>query len=50
VLGPLTAIARLVKHDERSAEAEAELFDSTGEMVARGRAELRVRRQRGIAS
>jgi uncharacterized protein (TIGR00369 family) len=47
VLGPLTVIARLVKQDERSAEAEAELFDSTGQIVARGRAELRVR-QRGI--
>ena len=44
VLGPLTATARLVKQDERSAEAEAELYDSTGEIVARGRAELRVRR------
>ena len=46
VLGPLTAIARLVKHDERSAEAEAELFDSSGEVVARARAELRVRLRR----
>jgi uncharacterized protein (TIGR00369 family) len=46
VLGPLTAIARLVKQDERSAEAEAELFDSTGQIVARGRAELRVRQRR----
>jgi uncharacterized protein (TIGR00369 family) len=46
VLGPLTAIARLVKQDERSAEAEAELFDSTGQIVARARAELRVRPRR----
>jgi uncharacterized protein (TIGR00369 family) len=46
VLGPLTAIARLVKRDERSAEAEAELFDSSGELVARSRAELRVRQRR----
>jgi uncharacterized protein (TIGR00369 family) len=42
-LGPLTAIARLVKQDERSASAEAELFDSSGEVVARAVAELRVR-------
>jgi uncharacterized protein (TIGR00369 family) len=41
-LGPLTATARVVRQDERSAEVEAELFDSTGQMVARGRAELRV--------
>ena len=45
-LGPLTATARLVKQDERSAVAEAELFDSRGEVVARGRAELRVRRRK----
>ena len=43
VMGPLIATARLVKQDERSAEAEAELVDSSGEVVARGRAELRVR-------
>jgi len=43
VLGPLTAIARLISQDDRSAAAEAELFDSTGEIVARARAELRVR-------
>jgi uncharacterized protein (TIGR00369 family) len=47
VLGPLTAIARLNSQDERSAEAEAELFDSAGQMVARARAKLRVR-QRAI--
>ena len=41
-LGPLTAIARLVRNDGRSAEAEAELIDSEGQIVARGRAELRV--------
>jgi uncharacterized protein (TIGR00369 family) len=45
VLGPMTATARLVRQDERSAEAEAELFDSSGDVVARGRAELRVRRR-----
>jgi uncharacterized protein (TIGR00369 family) len=42
-LGPLTATARLVKQDERSAQAEAELFDSSGQVVARAVAELRVR-------
>jgi uncharacterized protein (TIGR00369 family) len=47
-LGPLTATARLVKQDERSAEAEAELFDSSGEIVARGRAELRVRPKKNV--
>jgi uncharacterized protein (TIGR00369 family) len=42
-LGPLTAIARLVKLDDRSASAEAELIDGSGQVVARARAELRVR-------
>jgi uncharacterized protein (TIGR00369 family) len=42
-LGPLTAIARLVKLDDRSASAEAELIDESGQVVARARAELRVR-------
>jgi uncharacterized protein (TIGR00369 family) len=42
-LGTLTATARLVKQDERSALAEAELVDSSGQIVARARAELRVR-------
>jgi uncharacterized protein (TIGR00369 family) len=41
-LGPLTATARLVKQDERSALAEAEPVDSSGQIVARARAELRV--------
>jgi uncharacterized protein (TIGR00369 family) len=44
-LGPLTATARLVKQDERSALAEAELVDSSGQVVARARAELRVRQR-----
>ena len=44
-LGPLTATARLVKQDERSASAEAELVDSSGQIVARARAELRVRQR-----
>ncbi|WP_315701362.1 MULTISPECIES: PaaI family thioesterase [unclassified Bradyrhizobium] len=42
-LGPLTAKARVVKHDARSAIAEAELIDSSGQIVARACAELRVR-------
>jgi uncharacterized protein (TIGR00369 family) len=42
-LGPLTATARLVKLDDRSASAEAELIDGFGQVVARARAELRVR-------
>jgi uncharacterized protein (TIGR00369 family) len=45
-LGPLTAIARLVSQDERSALAEAELVDETGQTVARARAELQVRERR----
>jgi uncharacterized protein (TIGR00369 family) len=45
-LGPLTATARLIQQDERSALAEAELTDSTGQIVARARAELRVRERR----
>ena len=44
-LGPLTATARLVKQDERSALAEAELVDSSGQIVARARAELHVRQR-----
>ena len=46
-LGPLTAIARLVKLDDRSASAEAELIDGSGQVVARARAELRVRERKG---
>jgi uncharacterized protein (TIGR00369 family) len=42
-IGPLTATARLVKLDYRSASAEAELVDSSGQVVARAQAELRVR-------
>jgi acyl-coenzyme A thioesterase PaaI-like protein len=45
-LGPLTATARLARQDEVSALAEAELFDSSGQMVARARAELRIRERR----
>jgi uncharacterized protein (TIGR00369 family) len=45
-LGFLTAIARVVKQDERSAEVEAELVDNEGQVIARCRAELRVRQRR----
>ena len=45
-MGPITAVARLVRQDERSAEAEAELIDSEGQIVARARAELRIRERR----
>src|ERR1700723_2681475 len=41
-LGPLTATGRLVKLDDRSALAEAELIDGSGQVVARARAEVRV--------
>jgi uncharacterized protein (TIGR00369 family) len=39
----LTATARLVHRDERSAEVEAELVDGNGDVVASARAELRLR-------
>jgi acyl-coenzyme A thioesterase PaaI-like protein len=42
-LGVLTATARLVHRDERSAEVEAELIDGKGDVVASARAELRLR-------
>lgn len=42
-LGPLTATARLTRLDGRSASAEAELVDGSGQVVALARAELRVR-------
>jgi uncharacterized protein (TIGR00369 family) len=42
-LGALVATARLVHQDERSAEVTAELTDSEGRLVAKARAELRVR-------
>ena len=45
-LGPITATARLVHQDERSAEVQAELTDSEGRVVATARAELRVRERR----
>ena len=45
-LGPLTAIAHLVNQDDRSALAEAKLIDSSGQIVAHARAELRIRERR----
>src|SRR3954463_15619759 len=41
-LGPITATARLVRQDERTAEVQAELTDSKAVVVATARAELRV--------
>jgi uncharacterized protein (TIGR00369 family) len=41
-LGPITATARLVRHDEQVAEVQAELTDSKGVVVATAQAELRV--------
>jgi uncharacterized protein (TIGR00369 family) len=45
-LGSLTARARLIKQDEQSAVVEAELLDGSGQIVARARAELRLRERR----
>ena len=42
-LGPITATARLIHQDERSAEVQAELTDGEGRVVAPARAEQRVR-------
>jgi uncharacterized protein (TIGR00369 family) len=45
-LGIITATARLIRLDERSAEVQAELSDSEGRVVATARAELRVRERK----
>jgi uncharacterized protein (TIGR00369 family) len=45
-LGVITATARLIHQDERSAEVEAELRDGEGRFVATARAELRVRERK----
>lgn len=45
-LGPITATARLVQQDERSAEVVAELIDGQGQKVATARAELRIRERK----
>jgi uncharacterized protein (TIGR00369 family) len=42
-LGAITATARVIYQDERSAEVTAELSDAEGWIVATARAELRVR-------
>jgi len=42
-LGEIVATARVVHRDDRSAEVIAELADSGGQIVATGRAELRIR-------
>jgi uncharacterized protein (TIGR00369 family) len=42
-LGAITATARVIYQDERSAEVTAELSDAEGRIVATARAELRVR-------
>jgi uncharacterized protein (TIGR00369 family) len=46
VLGVIVATARIVRQDDRSAEATAELVDSDGKIVATARAELRVRERK----
>jgi uncharacterized protein (TIGR00369 family) len=48
-LGVISATARLVNRDERSAEVSAELTDSEGRMVATARAELRIRERRNMS-
>jgi uncharacterized protein (TIGR00369 family) len=45
-LGTIVATACLVHQDERSAEVLAELTDSDGQVVAKARAELRVRERK----
>jgi uncharacterized protein (TIGR00369 family) len=45
-LGPITAAARLIHQDERTAEVQAELSDSQGRIVATARAELRLRERK----
>jgi uncharacterized protein (TIGR00369 family) len=45
-LGTITATARLVHFDENSAEVEGELTDEQGRIVAKARAELRVRERK----
>jgi uncharacterized protein (TIGR00369 family) len=45
-LGPITATARLIQQNERTAEVQAEITDSEGRVVATARAELRVRERK----
>jgi acyl-coenzyme A thioesterase PaaI-like protein len=42
-LGVITATARIIEQDDRSATVSAELIDGRGVIVATARAELRVR-------
>ena len=49
VVGTITATARLSHQDERSAEVQAELTDSSGQVVATARAELRVRARKNAS-
>jgi uncharacterized protein (TIGR00369 family) len=44
--GAIVATTRVVHHDDRSAEATAELTDGEGRIVATARAELRVRERK----
>ena len=48
-LGAITATARLVHQDERSAEVPAELTDSEGQRRRYRRAELRVRARKNAS-
>jgi len=49
VVGTITATARLSHQDERSAEVQAELTDSAGQVVATARAKLRVRARKNAS-
>jgi uncharacterized protein (TIGR00369 family) len=40
--GPLTAVARVIERDARSAKVEAEISDDAGTVLATARAELRL--------
>jgi acyl-coenzyme A thioesterase PaaI-like protein len=41
-LGPLRGVGRALEPSERAIACEGELFDASGQLVARGRAELRI--------
>jgi uncharacterized protein (TIGR00369 family) len=41
-LGPIRGVGRVLERDERAVACEGELFDADGQLVARGRAELRI--------
>ncbi len=42
VPGPLRGVGRALERDERAIASEGELFDANGQLVARGRAQLRM--------